>query len=106
MKAKRVTYSKVTSRYLITFMSMHCKIVYMLFESKNVIDIIRVVIPAEGTNNAAGLWYRLTQYVPLNSRGAFVFYRRSPFSLFRGGGGGWEERGGESYSGTLIFLAF
>lgn len=45
MKAKRVTYSKVTSRYLITFMSMHCKIVYMLFESKNVIDIIRVVIP-------------------------------------------------------------
>lgn len=94
MKAKRVTCSKVTSRYLLTFMSMHCKIVYMLFESKNVIDIIRVVIPLK------------EEITPLVC-GAFVFYRRSPFSLFRGAEwGGWEERGGESYSGTLIFLAF
>ena len=95
MKAKRVTCSKVTSRYLLTFMSMHCKIVYMLFESKNVIDIIRVVIPLKEqiTPLVCGID---SQYVPLNSRGAFVFYRRSPFSLFRGaeggGGWGWEEK--------------
>ena len=75
MKAKRVTCSKVTSRYLLTFMSMHCKIVYMLFESKNVIDIIRVVIPLK------------EEITPLVCE-AFVFYRISPFSLFRGAEGG------------------
>ena len=43
--------------------------------------------------------------MPLNSRGAFVFYRRSPFSLFRGaegGGGGGGGGGGKREEERVI----